>query len=204
MPIKKCMHRISIAVFAIGVMLYSAGVTIAQESRALNNSIARGKALAETNCSHCHAVGLEGESPNVNAPTFRNFSSYHEIGMIHRLLLENTSAEHTGMPHFDITLEQTGDIIAWINWLQPVPHGKRLVEKNCSRCHAVDLYDESAHPAAPPFRNLSRFYPVDTLEQVFADGIKTGHPDMPVFRASSDQLLDMIAYIATLQNSKLD
>ena len=195
---------ISVAVLTAGVMFHDIDTATTQESQAFVDSIARGKALAETNCSRCHSVDLEGESSNVDAPTFRSLSSYREIGLIHWLLLEKTNTEHTEMPHFAITVEQTGDIVAWINWLQPIPRGKRLVQKNCSQCHAVDLYDESAHPTAPAFRNLSKSYPIHSLEEAFAEGIKTDHPDMPIFQASSDQLLDMLAYITTLQKPELE
>ena len=204
MSVRQCIVGISTVAFVFGVMPLVLGIALGQQSQEMTDSIARGKALAVTNCSRCHSVSLEGESPNIKAPTFRNFSSYHRIDSIHRLLLEKTNSEHTEMPQFKITLEQTGDIIAWIEWLQPVPHGKRLVVKNCSRCHAVDLYDESVHPAAPAFRDLSRRYPINSLEATFAERIETGHRDMPIFRASKDQLLDMIAYIETLQSSKDD
>ena len=78
-------------------------------------------------------------------------------------------------------------------------HGKALVETNCARCHGVGETDKSSHPEAPEFRTLSERYPVDALEEAFAEGIVTGHPDMPEFEASPKQIRDIIAYLASLQ-----
>jgi mono/diheme cytochrome c family protein len=80
-----------------------------------------------------------------------------------------------------------------------IAHGKALVEANCARCHAVGATGESTHPEAPPFRTLSERYPLDALEEAFVEGITTGHPDMPEFVATPEQVGDIIAYIASLQ-----
>lgn len=78
-------------------------------------------------------------------------------------------------------------------------HGKGLVETNCARCHAVGATDESPLADAPAFRTLSERYPVDALEEAFAEGIVTGHPDMPEFEATPQQIADIIAYLASIQ-----
>lgn len=86
---------------------------------------------------------------------------------------------------------------------QPVDElraGQDLVEINCGQCHAVGLADASPHQAAPPFRTLSESFPMDALEEAFSDGrIYSGHPDMPEFTATPDQVDVIIAYIASLQ-----
>jgi mono/diheme cytochrome c family protein len=79
-----------------------------------------------------------------------------------------------------------------------VAYGKALVEANCARCHGVAPADKSAHPDAPPLRTLSRRYPLDALEEAFAEGISTGHPDMPEFIATPAQIGAIIAYIGSL------
>lgn len=80
-----------------------------------------------------------------------------------------------------------------------VTHGRALVETNCARCHGIDTTDKSPHPEAPEFRTLSQRYPVDALEEAFAEGIVTGHPDMPEFKATPEQVRDIIAYLASIQ-----
>ena len=81
----------------------------------------------------------------------------------------------------------------------PVSRGKALVEANCALCHAVGKTDRSSHPDAPAFRTLSQRYPLTDLEEAFAEGISTGHPDMPEWVANPDQIEAIIAYIGSLQ-----
>jgi mono/diheme cytochrome c family protein len=81
-----------------------------------------------------------------------------------------------------------------------VEEGRRLVELNCSGCHAIGLSDASPHRDAPPFRTLSERYPNDTLAEVLSRGIPIGHPDMPDFLATSSQIDEIVAYILSLQS----
>lgn len=82
---------------------------------------------------------------------------------------------------------------------QAILHGKALVVENCSGCHAVGDRDKSPNPKSPPFRTLSLRYPLDALEEAFVEGIDTGHPEMPRFIASPEQIAAIIAYIGTLK-----
>ena len=82
-------------------------------------------------------------------------------------------------------------------WAQD--YGRALVETNCAECHAIGAGDESAHDEAPPFRGLLQRYPVDALEEAFAQSIVTGHPDMPEFVATPEQIAAIIDYIASVQ-----
>ncbi len=66
-------------------------------------------------------------------------------------------------------------------------------------CHAVGKSDVSAHPQAPAFRTLSKRYPIKFLEEALAEGISTGHPDMPEFVASPEQISAIIAYLESIQ-----
>lgn len=77
--------------------------------------------------------------------------------------------------------------------------GKALVEQNCAGCHALTEAQVSAHADAPAFSTLSQRYPLDALEEAFVEGISTGHPDMPEFVATPDQIQAIIGYLDTLQ-----
>jgi mono/diheme cytochrome c family protein len=79
-----------------------------------------------------------------------------------------------------------------------VMRGKALAVQNCSGCHAIGPVGESSHPMAPPFRTLSERFPIDALEETFIGSIDTGHPGMPVFEASQQQIDDIIEYIASV------
>jgi mono/diheme cytochrome c family protein len=79
-----------------------------------------------------------------------------------------------------------------------VEYGRVLVQENCATCHAIDRVSESTHPEAPPFRVLSQRYALEGLEEALAEGIVTGHPDMPEFIASPGQIAGILAYIGSI------
>lgn len=76
--------------------------------------------------------------------------------------------------------------------------GKMLAELNCARCHAIERDGESQMENAPPFREFAAKWPLDALEEALAEGIVTGHPDMPEFKLDPDQISAFIAYLETL------
>ncbi len=177
----------------------SSGTAAAQMSFQRSETIKHGRELAKINCGRCHAIGLEGESPHKEAPPFWTLFTRLPVNSIAAMLVKKSTPETSDMPHFTITRKQAKDIGIWIAWVQPLAHGKRLAEMNCARCHAVGSKDKSSHREAPPFRKLLKRYPIDALQEAFATGIETGHPDMPVFKMSQTQTADVLAYIEGLQ-----
>ena len=77
--------------------------------------------------------------------------------------------------------------------------GLRIAESHCATCHAIGVSGESRDPRAPPFRNLSKNYPLSALEEAFAEGILVGHPNMPEFVLRPDQISDLLAYMQRVQ-----
>lgn len=77
--------------------------------------------------------------------------------------------------------------------------GEVLVRDNCARCHAIGKMGDSPHPPAPPFRTLSSRYPVDSLSESLAEGIVSGHPDMPIFVFSPSDVEAIIQYLQSIQ-----
>jgi cytochrome c len=77
--------------------------------------------------------------------------------------------------------------------------GKSLLTANCSRCHAVGMTGESQHEKAPPFRQVVTRYPVDNLEEALAEGIMSGHPDMPEFSFTAGEIASILAYLDGLK-----
>ena len=77
--------------------------------------------------------------------------------------------------------------------------GEELLSARCARCHAIARTGESPHPAAPPFRTLSRKYPIDGLAESLAEGISVGHPDMPEFVFEPDDIAAILAYLNSIQ-----
>jgi mono/diheme cytochrome c family protein len=77
--------------------------------------------------------------------------------------------------------------------------GKAFARSNCARCHAIDRVSKSPVEIAPPLRTLHRRYPIDSLGEALAEGISTGHADMPVFELNPDQIHDLLSYLKTLE-----
>ena len=77
--------------------------------------------------------------------------------------------------------------------------GMVFARTNCAQCHSIDPVGPSPLSVAPPFRDLHERYPVETLEEALAEGIRTGHPSMPEFRLEPDQIGDLIAFLKSLE-----
>ncbi len=77
--------------------------------------------------------------------------------------------------------------------------GLRLARLYCASCHAIDKVSPSPLTIAPPFRDLHKRYPVESLEESLGEGIMTGHPSMPQFQFEPDQITDFIAFLKSLE-----
>jgi mono/diheme cytochrome c family protein len=86
--------------------------------------------------------------------------------------------------------ERGGEVLA---------RGRSLVVRNCGLCHAVGSADVSPRSGAPAFRDLSQRYPVEALGEALAEGILTGHPEMPEFRFAPRDVAAILAYLESLQ-----
>ncbi len=80
-----------------------------------------------------------------------------------------------------------------------VAKGEVLLRENCARCHAIGKEGDSPHPPAPPFRTLSSKYPVEDLAESLAEGIVSGHPDMPIFVFGPHDVEAIIEYLQSIQ-----
>ena len=81
----------------------------------------------------------------------------------------------------------------------PLKRGAALLTRNCARCHATGTAGSSPHPEAPPFRTLSRRYPVEGLAEALAEGLFVGHPDMPQFTFEPQDVGAIISYLKSIQ-----
>ena len=77
--------------------------------------------------------------------------------------------------------------------------GGELLQKDCARCHAVGRTGESPRKDAPAFRTLGQRYPIESLEEALAEGIMSGHPDMPEFEFDADDVGAIITYLKSIQ-----
>jgi mono/diheme cytochrome c family protein len=80
--------------------------------------------------------------------------------------------------------------------------GRRFAEDHCARCHAVGTSGESPHAGAPPFRQLAERWPLENLAEALAEGITVGHPDMPEFVLSPEEIDDLLGYLESISEAR--
>ncbi|MEQ8825568.1 MAG: cytochrome c [Filomicrobium sp.] len=76
--------------------------------------------------------------------------------------------------------------------------GESIAEAKCGRCHALGVADKSPHKDAPPFRVVAKRYKLEDLAESLAEGILTGHPDMPVVALREDEINAFLTYLGSL------
>jgi cytochrome c len=81
---------------------------------------------------------------------------------------------------------------------QDIGEGRRLAERRCAGCHAIGQTGASPHASAPPFRLIAAKGHVDDLQEALAEGITVGHPDMPEFEFTPDEIADFLGYLKSL------
>jgi mono/diheme cytochrome c family protein len=104
--------KIEIAAFALIMGLAASG------SGAQATAVDTGRRVVTRNCSQCHAVGLEGSSPNAVAPIFRELNNRYPIEMLEEALAEGMLTGHRAMPQFRFTRREVNAIVAYLNSIQ--------------------------------------------------------------------------------------
>ena len=101
-----------------------------------------------------------------------------------------------------------GSLILLSSWLAATPlvaqdrsdpqHGLSLVRQACSDCHAIQPAQlRSPNPKAPTFLDLATTPGMTNTALTVA--LTTPHAGMPMFRLTSEQRADIIAYILSLR-----
>jgi cytochrome c len=82
-----------------------------------------------------------------------------------------------------------------------IARGHAIARYNCGRCHAIGKTGSSSNPKSPPFRLISRRYPLPQLQEALAEGIMVGHEglEMPHFQLSPAQIDALLAYMTSVQ-----
>jgi cytochrome c len=76
--------------------------------------------------------------------------------------------------------------------------GKALLEAHCAKCHSIAATGESPLPKAPPLRQVYLKYPIEQLEEGFAEGMGSRHRDMPQIQFSPDQVEAILSYLGSI------
>lgn len=80
-----------------------------------------------------------------------------------------------------------------------IENGRILAESRCAHCHAVGRSGKSPVAAAPVFREIGKKWPVENLAEALAEGIVVGHPAMPAFAFSPDEIDDFLGWLEAIQ-----
>lgn len=82
--------------------------------------------------------------------------------------------------------------------------GQAIAKENCATCHAIGRTGKSPLAKAPPLRTISKKYPLESLEEAFAEGIVVSHrsPEMPPFEMEPQQISDLLDFLRSLQPKK--
>ncbi len=185
-------------------LLLAAAPALAQDEAA---KVAEGKRLAEINCTRCHNIEAEGESPLTDAAPFREIAeNYDEMELVDGFM-EGLAVRHPLMPDWEVTEPQAESLAAFVMSLgrgaktagDPATRGFDLLRANCASCHAIDQVSLSPEPLAPPFRDVVKRYDPRAMEEALAEGIVTGHEKMPEFTFEPDQVAAIVAYLDTLK-----
>ncbi len=77
--------------------------------------------------------------------------------------------------------------------------GAALAQRLCVACHAIGPHGASPMEEAPTFRRLGERYPPGALAEAFAEGVVVGHPAMPEFELTPEEIEHLIAYMEWTQ-----
>lgn len=86
---------------------------------------ARGRAIAETKCARCHAIGAEGESPVALAPPFRVLPQRYPVDHLAEALAEGIVVGHPMMPEFTFDPPEIYALLTYIESLAPSGSARR-------------------------------------------------------------------------------
>jgi mono/diheme cytochrome c family protein len=75
---------------------------------------ARGKAILQENCSRCHAIEADGESPFKRAPPMRDIYARFAPRELQAELREGMVSKHRTMPQIEFSDEDADAILAYL------------------------------------------------------------------------------------------
>lgn len=101
-----------------GLVLVPAGAPRAGTT--LGKPVDLGRAIAERDCSTCHAIGREGNSPFEGAPRWRDLQSRFDVADLGEALAEGISVGHAAMPVRTYEPAEVAALIAYLKSLETV------------------------------------------------------------------------------------
>ena len=114
------MRILMVSILAVGLVACS---DQKKETASGDPLIADGRAIAEDQCSRCHAVGTSGVSLHPNAPVFRTILSRYAEDALANDLAEGIRIGHPDMPRIALRPEGVDALIAYLKSIQEKPPG---------------------------------------------------------------------------------
>lgn len=103
-------------------------------------------------------------------------------------LLATSESEHTGWTGVGSAASDAAMISS----------GRKVAERECASCHAIDRTSASPNRDAPPLRDVLAMYDPDQLAYRFIDAMRVGHDDMPLFDFDVRSADALVAYIQSI------
>jgi cytochrome c len=75
----------------------------------------RGRIIADTYCSECHATGVGDDSPRAEAPPMRTFHERWPVEHLAEALAEGIMVGHEEMPEFRMTTSEIDAFLAYLD-----------------------------------------------------------------------------------------
>ena len=75
----------------------------------------RGRIIADTYCSECHATGASDASPMPQAPPLRTFKERWPVDHLAEALAEGIMVGHEDMPEFRMTTSEIEAFLAYLD-----------------------------------------------------------------------------------------
>lgn len=109
-------------VLAVAVLAAHGRPTLAQTPPPAAGSAALGQVIAERDCSSCHAVGRDGESPLEGAPRWRDLHQRFDVADLAESLAEGIVVGHEAMPTRAYEPADVQALVAYLKSLEsPAP-----------------------------------------------------------------------------------
>ena len=74
--------------------------------------------------------------------------------------------------------------------------GKALLERNCSRCHAISAETKSPLAIAPNLWLVLQSYSSEQLEFELSEGMGSQHREMPQIQFTSEEIASIQSYLS--------
>lgn len=86
---------------------------------------ARGRDIADRNCSLCHAIMPGGRAAHPRAPAFADLGARYPMASLRAGLATGQVIGHTGMPQIELAPAQIDDLIAYLRSIAAAPDARR-------------------------------------------------------------------------------